>query len=100
MVTGGRRDPGAVALMAAILEGTVDLAGAACAGRPELFDAGDFDEDDADVDYRHHHAVTLCASCPVSARCEEWSGGKRISMVTAGRRPPKAGRPRSEGDAA
>ncbi|MEP9391678.1 transcriptional regulator [Gordonia sp. VNK1] len=62
--------------------------------RSALFDETAVDEEPDDVDFRHHHAAQLCATCPVLDRCSEWSEGTKLHMVTAGRTPAKSGRPR------
>ena len=71
-----------------------DLHGAACAGRPELFDV---DRDDPRVE----EAKALCSGCPVLRDCRRWLAGlpwyRRPCGVVAGRYvPPPRLRPAYE----
>lgn len=98
--TAARREAGPVALLAAILEGTESLSGAACTRTPELFDPRDPTEDSATAERRHHAAVTLCLSCPVMDTCRAWADASRdqAHSVTAGRAPRPPGRPKNGSD--
>ncbi|WP_168702110.1 WhiB family transcriptional regulator [Gordonia paraffinivorans] len=94
-----RREPGLLPLLAEILEGTANLSGAACAGRPELFDEPGADEDAQTVRYRHRAAVRICARCPALDRCRQWASAQKDlgGMVVAGRKPRLRGaQPHSE----
>src|SRR6185312_2391511 len=66
-----------------------NLRGAACAGRPELFDVRDGDD----------RAQAVCAACPALAACRSWVDSLpkplRPSGVIAGRYVP-APRPRPD----
>ncbi|WP_175427944.1 WhiB family transcriptional regulator [Rhodococcus pyridinivorans] len=89
------------ALIAALVDGR--LAGAACVGRHELFDA-ELDtarETATQRDTRHAAAVAICTGCPVRDTCRNVADetGQRARGVWAGSvrnvsRP--AGRPRKE----
>lgn len=69
---------GPVGLISEILRHTVDLSGAACIGRPELFDGENQTPEVFKV------AAGLCRTCPVRARCREWSTENRaVAGVTA-----------------
>ncbi len=102
MRTKSRLDGGEVALLAAILEGTANLSGAACVGSPGLFDARYADEEVADTAYRHAAAARICGSCPVVDACRAWADSRsgQEHAVTAGRVPRQPGRPRKGGEAA
>ena len=76
MRTKSRLDGGEVALLAAILEGTANLSGAACVGSPGLFDARYADEEVADTAYRHAAAARICGSCPVVDACRAWADSR------------------------
>ena len=93
-------EPGPLSLLAAVLEGTADLSGAACIGHPELFDALDPDEPAEDAEYRHRAALRLCSTCPALTRCEQWANTQptQNDSVIAGRTPEhgQRGRPRKE----
>lgn len=95
-----RREGGEVSLLAAILEGTANLSGAACVDSPGLFDARDADEDVAA--YRHTAAARICGLCPVIDACRSWADSRadQEHAVTAGRVPRQPGRPRKGGEAA
>ncbi|WP_081906584.1 MULTISPECIES: WhiB family transcriptional regulator [Actinomycetes] len=67
---------GPIALLARIFRETVDLAGALCTGRPELFDEDPTPE-------RFGQALEVCQTCPVRAACWEWSSNARVAGVTA-----------------
>ncbi|MCH5644368.1 transcriptional regulator [Gordonia sp. ABSL49_1] len=89
-------EPGPVSLLAAILEGTADLSGAPCIGRPELFDARRPDEDADDTAFRHRAAVRLCHRCTAFTRCRDWASTADLDeSVVAGRipDPPIHGKP-------
>ncbi len=78
------RHDGPVALAAAILEGSANLAGAACTATPRLFDpdvkAADLGHPDEGTRWA---AVTrVCRSCPARGRCWQWS-----QDMAAARRP-------------
>ncbi|MEP9417471.1 WhiB family transcriptional regulator [Gordonia sp. VNQ95] len=88
-----RRDPGEVSLLAAILEGTTSLSGAACVGSEALFDPKGRDEESADADYRHQAAAELCRTCPVLDACRDWADQSDTNAVIAGRRPALPGNP-------
>lgn len=97
-------EEGAIRALSKILDRSARLPGAACAGRPELFDpAGEY-EPRQSVIRRHEAAVRLCRfTCPALAECELWleqlPRSQRPAGVVAGRRPhlPAApGRPRKE----
>lgn len=92
-------EAGPVELLIEILRGTGNLAGAACAGEPALFDPGEIDESAEQTERRHRRAVRICQGCPVFYRCAEWSAEQPVSMVTAGRIPPRVGRPHGSGAA-
>lgn len=89
-----RSEPGLLPLLAEVLEGTADLSGAACAGRPELFDEAGPDEDVQTVRYRHQAAARICARCPALDRCRRWAESQKDlgGMVVAGRAPRLQGR--------
>ena len=94
-------EPGLVPLLEAILTGTADLSGAACAGSAELFDAAEPGEAPDEVAYRHRAAVTLCeTACPALKRCQQWAATTTIPGVAAGRIPEPARRGRPRKDAA
>ncbi|EOM74617.1 WhiB family transcriptional regulator [Rhodococcus rhodnii] len=86
-----------VDLLGQILADQPALSGAACSGRPELFDLERDDETAEDRHYRHAAAKQLCAQCPVIDACATTT---RTAGVVAGRlvgnpsRPP--GRPRKD----
>jgi WhiB family redox-sensing transcriptional regulator len=75
-----------------VIESLPDLAGAACAGRSDLFDwkAGS---------QRHRSALRMCAGCPVLAACRAWfaslPAAQRPFGVVAGsvHRPKKSAHP-------
>ena len=72
-----RRDyDGTADLLAKIIAGTVDLAGALCTGRPDLFNEDPTPE-------RFGQALEVCQRCPVRSRCWEWSSTTRVAGVTA-----------------
>jgi hypothetical protein len=84
----GHRDPGWLSLLTAILRDSPKLSGAACAGRT-LHDPPQPFEDEDDLEYRHHRAVTICNTCcPVFAQCRAWveslPPSQRPSGVIAG----------------
>ncbi|WP_168705329.1 WhiB family transcriptional regulator [Gordonia paraffinivorans] len=89
-----RNEPGLLPLLAEVLEGTADLSGAACAGRPELFDEAGPDEDVDNVRFRHRAAVRICSTCPALDRCRAWAETQKDlgGMVVAGRAPRLRGR--------
>lgn len=49
-----------------LTHGIPDLHGAACAGRPELFDVADRHDPTAQA------AKAICATCPVLGACRQW----------------------------
>ena len=83
--------------LAATLSAAPDLAGAACTGRPDLFDPAPTDHPDRA--HREERALALCASCPVLEACRTYLADlplrDRPIGVIAGvvRQPPKRGRP-------
>jgi hypothetical protein len=85
-MSGGYRHPpraveeGWVGLVAAIIEATPRLSGAACIGQPpELFDAANASADDIAA------AKALCARCDSFAACSQWASGQRhLVGVVAG----------------
>ncbi|WP_168698775.1 WhiB family transcriptional regulator [Gordonia paraffinivorans] len=94
-----RNEPGLLPLLAEVLEGTADLSGAACAGRPELFDEAAVGEDVQTARYRHRAAVRICSTCPALDRCRQWADAQKDlgGMVVAGRAPRLRGaQPHSE----
>lgn len=93
---------GVIRLLSRTLASTVRLPGAACAGRPELFDpAGEY-EPRQSVIRRHEAAARMCTfTCPALDECRAWfttlPPSRRPSGVVAGHRPPISaapGRPR------
>lgn len=95
-----RREPGPLPLLAAVLEGTADLAGAACqASDPRLFDPLDRSETVDAVAERHQKATAVCRRCPVIDGCHAWAEASDDqfldAMVIAGRLPATPGRPRT-----
>lgn len=97
-----RLDPaGSEKLLTKVLWRLPKLTDAACAGRSELFDARDPDEDAESAEYRHHRAAALCRTCPVLDACSEYADtdNSKARHVIAGRipsPPATAGRPRKE----
>jgi hypothetical protein len=85
------REPGWVSLLAQILRDTPRLADAACSGRWTLHDPAEPYEDEEHVEYRQHHAVTICNTCAALDSCRAWVDGlphnRRPSGVVAGRHP-------------
>lgn len=72
----------AVDLIASIIRSSAPLPGAACRGRPELFDpAGDREPVD-EVEARHCLALNLCRQCPELRDCRQW-----FDRLTPGDRP-------------
>ena len=95
-------EEGAIRALSKILDRSARLPGAACAGRPELFDpAGEY-EPRQSVIRRHEAAVRLCRfTCPALTECELWLDqlprSQRPGGVVAGHRPhlpASPGRPR------
>ena len=67
-------------LLQLVLSPTIALSGAACQGRPELFDA------DAKPE-QHAEAIEICTTiCPVADQCSEWARTHRfaVSGILAG----------------
>ncbi|MDJ0359703.1 WhiB family transcriptional regulator [Rhodococcus sp. H29-C3] len=61
-------------LLTEILTNRPRLAGAACAGSPELFDPAEPDEHPDSVGYRHLAAQKTCLyACPVLDECRAWA---------------------------
>lgn len=85
-------EEGAIRALSRILDRSARLPGAACAGRPELFDpAGEY-EPRQSVIRRHEAAVRLCRfTCPALTECTAWAEGltprQRPGGVLAGHRP-------------
>ncbi|MEW5810887.1 MAG: WhiB family transcriptional regulator [Actinomycetota bacterium] len=74
-----RRDPGSLALLAAVLLEVPAMPNALCRGRTALFDRGG---DDASTD-----AVELCSHCPELEPCANWAARQpngSLSGVWAG----------------
>lgn len=97
-------EEGAIRVLSRVLVGIAQLPGAACAGRPELFDpAGEY-EPRQSVIRRHEAAVRLCRfTCPALTECELWleqlTRPQRPAGVVAGHRPhlpATPGRPRKD----
>lgn len=95
---------GAIRILSRVLVGSAQLPGAACAGRPELFDpAGEY-EPRQSVIRRHEAAVRLCRfTCPALTECQLWleqlTHPQRPAGVVAGHRPhlpATPGRPRKD----
>lgn len=60
--------PAAVAWLAALFDER--LVGAACVGRPELFDDHRAGESERQAAARHEVAAQICRRCPVLAQCD------------------------------
>lgn len=103
-----RGKQGPVDLVAAILTGSADLRGAACAGMGRLFDP---DVAHAELGYpdqiaRESAVEATCVGCPVRAQCWAWASrlpSLRVTGPTAASssvglvmRARKPGRPRTE----
>ena len=73
---------GFVELLAEILRGTADLRGAACQGKPHLFDV------ERQTPETFEAATSLCRRCPVRAKCWQWSieAGAKVDGITASSR--------------
>lgn len=95
---------GAIGLLSRILASSTRLDGAACVGRPELFDPPTEYETNQSVARRHEAAARLCRfACPAFAECTAWAEDltprQRPTGVVAGRRPnlpATPGRPRKD----
>ncbi len=76
--------------LAALAAAVPPLPGAACRGRPELFDPAEPDEGPDTLDDRHTAALALCKACPALTPCAAWFDGLRTQDrpegVIAGRR--------------
>lgn len=77
------------------------LVGAACAGRPELFDDFRDGETFDHADARHRDALMICARCPVRPRCATAADelGRKARGVWGGtvrNTTGRAGRPRKK----
>lgn len=95
-MSAARKDSGPIALLAEIFEGAPRLPGAACVGRPELFDPAAPGEDAETAAARHTQARRLCAMCPQLRACGDWRDGDSgaAMMVSAALAPPPTpGRP-------
>lgn len=68
---------GVIGLIAEIVRSTTDLAGAACQGRSDLFDA------EHQTPTVYEAATELCRTCPVRAKCWEWSSRAKVSGIVA-----------------
>ena len=89
------------ALAALLAAGRPDLTDAACRGRWDLFDEPAECEDPTAAEARHHHAASICRSCPALAACRDWAdqlpSQHRPPGVLAGVIPQaRPGRPRKE----
>lgn len=94
-------DDGSLSLLKLILTDLPALPGAACVGRPELFDPAHRAELPADVAYRHRAAARLCHACPVLDACRDWAttqpaddGAVRAGVIPTP--PATPGRPRKK----
>ncbi|WP_328856360.1 WhiB family transcriptional regulator [Williamsia herbipolensis] len=88
-----------ISLLARIFDELPALPGAACAGRPDLFDPADTRETAESVASRYRAAAAVCASCPALTQCRAWADSlnrhRRPAGVVGGRIPdpgPPAGR--------
>ena len=94
--------PDWIALIGAVLDGVPNLTGAACSGRPDVFDSAPHSEPSDVTGTRYAAALAVCHDCPCLTQCRAWVDDtpptKRPSGVVAGRAPaiPSVGRPRTE----
>lgn len=85
-------DEGVIRLLSRMLASSARLPGAACVGRPELFDPPGEREERPSVARRHEAAARLCRFvCPALSECELWleqlPRSQRPGGVLAGHRP-------------
>lgn len=77
-----RFDAGPVALMAAILEGSENLAGALCAADPAAHDKERWDSEPRTESRRLADAAAHCRDCPARDRCYTWACNQPRGRIT------------------
>ncbi|MBF6286914.1 WhiB family transcriptional regulator [Nocardia cyriacigeorgica] len=83
-MTGKSKWPAAVEWLATLFDER--LVGAACVGRPELFDDHRSGESDRQATARHEVAARICRRCPVREQCDAAAAelGSSASGIWAG----------------
>lgn len=77
-----RFEAGPVALMAAILEGSENLAGALCAADPAAHDNERWTNEHRSEVRRLADAAAHCRQCPARERCRTWAGNQPRGRIT------------------
>lgn len=75
-------EAGPIALMAAILEGSANLAGAVCTTDPAAHDNERWASENRPEPRRLADASAHCRRCPARDRCHEWASKQPRGRVT------------------